>query len=141
MKPEPSNHMPSVRAQALPWCISDDRRVLPHATAFSVSRSGGPNPVVLLPGSRLRFLFSFERAYPIRFGFAGQQLHKPFEGKYELDVLEQELGEPGRLHMMDIPVNAFQSKRPSVLGDARGLEVDHVYALICSRTQVWCFTR
>jgi hypothetical protein len=85
--------------------------------------------VVLLPGSRLRFLFSFERAYPIRFGFAGQQLHKPFEGKYELDVLEQELGEPGRLHMMDIPVNAFQSKRPSVLGDARGLEVDHVYAL------------
>ena len=69
------------------------------------------------------------QAYPIRFGFAGQQLHKPFEGKYELDVLEQELGEPGRLHMMDIPVNAFQSKRPSVLGDARGLEVDHVYAL------------
>jgi len=128
MKPEPSNHMPSVRSQALPWRISDDRRVLLYATAFSVSRSG-PNPVVLLPGSRLRFLFSFQRAYPIRFGFAGQQLHKPFEGKYELDVLEQELGEPGRLHMMDIPVDAFQSKRPSVLGDAYGLEVDHVYAL------------
>ena len=128
IKSEPYNHLPSVRAQALPWRISDDRRVLLYATAFSVSRSGH-NPVVLLPGSRLRFLFSFERSYPIRFGFAGQQLHKPFEGKYELDILEQELGEPGRLHMMDIPVDAFQSKRPSVLGDANRLEVDHVYAL------------
>ena len=47
----------------------------------------------------------------------------------EMCIRDRELGEPDRLHMMDIPVDAFQSKRPSVLGDAHGLEVDHVYAL------------
>ena len=82
--------------------------------------------MVLLPGSGLRFLSAFNARIPFDLDFSGS--YKPFEGKYELDVLEQELGEPGRLHD-GYSSGCFSIQAALSLEDTHGLEVDHVYAL------------
>jgi len=130
--PSTQNGFANIKAVPLKWPIAKEKHIMLHAVAVSVARSH-PQPVLLQPGSRLRYYISYDRPERVRFGFSTQRMRGVYAGKFETDVQPKQIGQVGEIQQIDLSLDAFWPLNPKLSSAPEGLEVSDVYALTIHR--------
>jgi len=117
-----------IQAVPLPWEVSRKKYIMLYAAAFSVSRSSA-NPVMLQPGSRIQYRFSYDQQISVRFGFSTQRMQGVFAGKYETDVSPEQMTVNGDTYQVDLSLNDFRPLQANQAASPEGLEINDIYAL------------
>lgn len=117
-----------IQAVSLPWKIAPKKYIMLYAAAFSVSRSS-PNPVMLQPGAKIRYHFSYDKKIPVRFGFSTQRMRGVFAGKYETDVPPEKMEINGDMHRVELSLDLFRPFDENQSASPEGLEINDIYAL------------
>lgn len=117
-----------IQAVPLPWRIASKKYIMLYAAAFSVSRNS-PNPVMIKPGSKIRYQFSYDKKIPVRFGFSTQRMRGVFAGKYETDVHPDKMDINGETYQVDLSLDVFRPVKDNQAASPEGLEINDIYAL------------
>ncbi|MDG1892955.1 MAG: FecR domain-containing protein, partial [Verrucomicrobiota bacterium] len=126
--PSAESGFANIKAQPLRYPLEDGEHIMLYATAFHVARNGS-NPVLLESGSKLRFHISYQKEKRIRFGFSTQRMRGIYTGKFEEDVWPHQLGAPGEIQQIELPIDRFDPKYPRLSPQPQGLEVNDIYAV------------
>ena len=126
--PSFENDFANIKAEPLPWKVRHDKHVMLYAVALSVSRSSD-QPVLLQPGSTLRYYVSYDEPDRVRFGFSTQRIGGIYAGKFETDVQPSQLGPAGDILEIELDLDAFWPLSPQLSPRPEGLEVSDIYAL------------
>jgi hypothetical protein len=122
------NDEPKIKAIPMLWPLPDRDPLLLHVSAIGAWRQS-PHPIVLLDDSVLRFRGRTQRLQSVRFGFSTQKFQGVFGGKFEVDVSPSDLGLPGQIWQVDLPLDRFKALYPQLNQAAGGLQLIDVYAL------------
>jgi len=126
--PSFENDFANIKAEPLPWKVRHDKHIMLYAVALSVSRSSD-QPVLLQPGSTLRYYVSYDEPERVRFGFSTQRIGGIYAGKFETDVQPSQLGPAGDILEIELDLDAFWPLSPQLSPRPEGLEVSDIYAL------------
>jgi hypothetical protein len=118
----------NIKAEPLPWKVDKKKHIMLYAVAFSVSRSSN-QPVLLRPGSKLRYYVSYDQPDRVRFGFSTQRMRGIYAGKFETDLQPEQLGAAGEILTVELGLDVFWPLNPQLSPRPEGLEVSDIYAL------------
>jgi hypothetical protein len=108
----------NIKAEPLPWKVREKKYIMLYAVAFSVSRSSD-QPVLLQPGSKLRYFVSYDHPERVRFGFSTQRMRGVYAGKFETDVHPSELGAAGEIFNGRAGLKCILASEPASLSKTR----------------------
>jgi ferric-dicitrate binding protein FerR (iron transport regulator) len=117
-----------IRAAPLLWPLPDREPVLLHVVAIAAWQCSQA-PVVVTPGSRLRYRGRLQRPQMVRFGFSTARVRGVFAGKFEIDIPAGRLAATEDGWEIEIPLADFHPLAEQSLNVPLGMELTDVYAL------------
>ena len=117
-----------IRAAPLLWPLPEREPVLLHVVAIAAWQCSD-SPVVLTPGSRLRYRGRLQRPQMVRFGFSTARVQGVFAGKFEIDIPADRLSASGEEWEIEIPLADFHPLPTQAVDSPLGMELTDVYAL------------
>lgn len=117
-----------VRAAPLLWPVPHREPLLFHVAGFAAWQCS-ESPVVLTPGSRLRFRGALTQPQSVRFGFSTARVQGVFAGKFEQDIPPERLTLHGTAWEIELPLAEFHPLADQAVSSPVGMELTDVYAL------------
>jgi ferric-dicitrate binding protein FerR (iron transport regulator) len=117
-----------IRAAPLLWPLPDREPVLLHVVAIAAWQCSQA-PVVVTPGSRLRYRGRLQRPQMVRFGFSTARVRGVFAGKFEIDIPAGRLDAAEDGWEIEIPLADFHPLAEQSVNLPLGMELTDVYAL------------